>query len=285
MNFNLSLISISKKRHNTVLCRCPKKRHYWSLMIAQMNLRTSNSFLDVKLNPSIVKLKCLSRSRNKTEAKSRSRRIYCEMFKESQRKQSETRWSVQKHVLTLTDPSAPAVSWWQISLLRLMLCWRTDKSHHHYHYDISAVTNICERFRLELSHSYLYIQAPPATVFMHDPQCQIPTAFLFILVWTRKQTSLHVTSANTRITTIMKNWFTTTKRNAWQYSRIIDLMTGWRVPWVSHLATEGAGVFGVLTDLNFLHHLPEGRTITGAVFSHDSHLLGALGLMENKRHV
>lgn len=31
-------------------------------------------------------------------------------------------------------------------------------------------------------YTYLYIQAPPATVFLQDPQCQIPTALLFILV-------------------------------------------------------------------------------------------------------
>lgn len=46
----------------------------------------------------------------------------------------------------------------------------------------------------------------------------------------------------------------------------------------SHLAAEGAGVFGMLADLNLLHHLPEGRTVTGAVLPHNSHLLGALGL-------
>merc|ERR1711931_481450 len=28
----------------------------------------------------------------------------------------------------------------------------------------------------------LYVQAPPATVFIQDPQCQMPTARLFILV-------------------------------------------------------------------------------------------------------
>ncbi|MCM8651719.1 hypothetical protein MZO44_16695, partial [Lactiplantibacillus sp. E932] len=33
----------------------------------------------------------------------------------------------------------------------------------------------------------LYIQAPPATVFMQEPQCQIPTAFLFILVFPQKE--------------------------------------------------------------------------------------------------
>ena len=33
-----------------------------------------------------------------------------------------------------------------------------------------------------IAKTYLYGQAPPATVFMQDPQCQIPTALLFILV-------------------------------------------------------------------------------------------------------
>ena len=40
-------------------------------------------------------------------------------------------------------------------------------------------------------------------------------------------------------------------------------------------ATEGAGILGVLADFNFLHHFPEGGTITGPVFAHDSDLLGA----------
>lgn len=43
-------------------------------------------------------------------------------------------------------------------------------------------------------------------------------------------------------------------------------------------ATEGASVLGVLTDFNFLHHFPEGSTITGPVFAHDSDLLGAFGI-------
>lgn len=45
-----------------------------------------------------------------------------------------------------------------------------------------------------------------------------------------------------------------------------------------YLATERAGVFGVLGDFNFLHHLPQRCTITGAIFTNDPHLLGALGL-------
>lgn len=40
-------------------------------------------------------------------------------------------------------------------------------------------------------------------------------------------------------------------------------------------ATEGASVLGVLAYLNLLHHLPEGGTITGPIFAHDSDLLGA----------
>ena len=40
-------------------------------------------------------------------------------------------------------------------------------------------------------------------------------------------------------------------------------------------ATDGAGILGVLADFNFLHHFPEGGTITGPVFAHDSDLLGA----------
>lgn len=52
---------------------------------------------------------------------------------------------------------------------------------------------------------------------------------------------------------------------------------------VTHLATEGAGVLGVLADLNLFHHLPERGTITGTVFTNNSHLLGALGLQTKKK--
>ena len=41
------------------------------------------------------------------------------------------------------------------------------------------------------------------------------------------------------------------------------------------LATEGAGVLGSLADLNFLNHFPEGGTITGPVFAHNSNILAA----------
>lgn len=51
----------------------------------------------------------------------------------------------------------------------------------------------------------------------------------------------------------------------------------------SYFATEGASVLGVLTDFNFLHHFPEGSTITGPVFAHDSDLLGAFGLLKKKK--
>ena len=40
-------------------------------------------------------------------------------------------------------------------------------------------------------------------------------------------------------------------------------------------ATEGAGILGVLADFSFLHCFPEGGTITGGVFAHDSNFLGA----------
>ena len=40
-------------------------------------------------------------------------------------------------------------------------------------------------------------------------------------------------------------------------------------------ATDGAGILGVLADFNFLHHFPEGGTITGPVFAHDSDLFDA----------
>ena len=41
------------------------------------------------------------------------------------------------------------------------------------------------------------------------------------------------------------------------------------------LAAEGASVLGVLADFNCLHHFPEGGTIMGPIFTHDSDLLGA----------
>ena len=52
-----------------------------------------------------------------------------------------------------------------------------------------------------------------------------------------------------------------------------------RVQRPSYFATEGAGILGVLADFNFLHHFPEGGTITGPVFAHDSDLLGAFSLL------
>ena len=39
--------------------------------------------------------------------------------------------------------------------------------------------------------------------------------------------------------------------------------------------TEGAGVLGVLANFNLLYHFPEGGTIMGLVFTHNSDLLGA----------
>lgn len=44
------------------------------------------------------------------------------------------------------------------------------------------------------------------------------------------------------------------------------------------LAAEGAGILGVLADFNLFHHLPKGCAITGTIFTHNPHLLGALGL-------
>lgn len=48
--------------------------------------------------------------------------------------------------------------------------------------------------------------------------------------------------------------------------------------WCPHLSTERAGVFRMLGDFNFLHHLPQRGTITCAIFTNNPHLLGALGL-------
>ena len=43
------------------------------------------------------------------------------------------------------------------------------------------------------------------------------------------------------------------------------------------LSTEGAGIFAVLRDLHLLHSLPQASTVSGAVLSGDSDLLGSLG--------
>ena len=51
---------------------------------------------------------------------------------------------------------------------------------------------------------------------------------------------------------------------------------------VSHLATEGAGILGMLANLNLLHHFPKGRTVTGTIFTHNTNLLGALSLLGGK---
>lgn len=50
----------------------------------------------------------------------------------------------------------------------------------------------------------------------------------------------------------------------------------------SHLATEGAGILGMLANFNLLHHFPKGRTVTGTIFTHNPNLLGALSLLGGK---
>lgn len=55
-----------------------------------------------------------------------------------------------------------------------------------------------------VKYTYLYVQAPPATVFLQDPQCQIPTALLFILVC--KMTKVpHVNMNTVMILNVSKN--------------------------------------------------------------------------------
>ena len=49
------------------------------------------------------------------------------------------------------------------------------------------------------------------------------------------------------------------------------------LPFHLGFATEGAGILGMLANLNLLHHFPEGGPITGPIFTHDSNLLGAFG--------
>lgn len=45
-----------------------------------------------------------------------------------------------------------------------------------------------------------------------------------------------------------------------------------------YLSTERASVLAVLGDFDLLHHLTQGSTITGTIFTGDSDLLGALCL-------
>ena len=47
-------------------------------------------------------------------------------------------------------------------------------------------------------------------------------------------------------------------------------------------AREGASELGVLADLNFLHHFPEGGAITGAIFTDNSDFLGAFSHFSTK---
>lgn len=117
--------------------------------------------------------------------------------------------------------------------------------------------------------TYLYVHAPPATVFMQDPQCQIPTALLFILVWKYKLIIITINSKR-RLLQKPKNSHTQMVLSNYTYFNAMC-----KCP---YLATERAGVFGVLGDFNFLHHLPQRRAITRAVFTNDPHLLRALGL-------
>lgn len=49
-----------------------------------------------------------------------------------------------------------------------------------------------------------------------------------------------------------------------------------------YLSTEGAGVLGVLGDFDLLHHLTQGGTIAGTIFTNDSNLLRALGLRRDE---
>lgn len=47
----------------------------------------------------------------------------------------------------------------------------------------------------------------------------------------------------------------------------------------AYLAAERAGIFAVLRDFHLLDHLTQRGTITGTIFTNDSNLLGALGLI------
>ncbi len=50
---------------------------------------------------------------------------------------------------------------------------------------------------------------------------------------------------------------------------------------LTHLSTEVAGVFGVLTNLNLLYHLPERGAITGTVLADNTDLLRSFCLEAN----
>lgn len=114
--------------------------------------------------------------------------------------------------------------------------------------------------------TYLYVHAPPATVFMQDPQCQMPTALLFIFVWKLRFSICETT-----------RWSPSTSGLNVTLQSFLQLR-GPRDCSNTHLATEGAGVFSMLRDFYFLHHLPQRRAITRAIFTNNPHLLGSLGL-------
>lgn len=46
----------------------------------------------------------------------------------------------------------------------------------------------------------------------------------------------------------------------------------------AYTSTEGAGVFGVLSDFNLLDLLTDRGTVTGTILSDNTDLLGAFGL-------
>lgn len=101
--------------------------------------------------------------------------------------------------------------------------------------------------RTEAAAVVEYTQAPPATTRLHRLQDQIPTQERFIASWN------------------VEKW------NQYPPNRM-KLGRG------SYLSAECAGVLCVLGDFHFLHHLTQGGTISGTIFTDDSDFPGALGL-------
>lgn len=53
---------------------------------------------------------------------------------------------------------------------------------------------------------------------------------------------------------------------------------------ITYFAAKRASVFAVLCDFHFFHHFPKGGTVAGAIFTGNSDLLRAFGLLKNSNN-
>jgi len=93
--------------------------------------------------------------------------------------------------------------------------------------------------------THVNVQAPPATVFLHLLQCQIPTHFLFIASYIAREYKLYVLRCDQLL------WY---------------------------LSTEETDVLCVLANFYFLHHLSEWCAISRAILANYSYFLGTFRL-------